>query len=280
MNSSQNIQPEPVKKLVKLKIKIGSLRDQLLEELKKYNKEKVKYESMKEEQKKRETKKAEKEAQKAAKEAEKKATLETREARKAATLETREARKAATLENREATKAARKEATKAARKATRNTKTNEEKEAIKAEKSAKSAQFQAKREIRNYWSTAEQVEMMAELDTDSLIRMGNSSDPETGISLENLYRIHGQCLQSEYPDGWEISTFISTFIFRFSSLTCLQKERKYQEKSISSAFYRMCPESETSTSKITGKLRAIPSFMKTKGGKAKYIFDANLYLAF
>lgn len=269
MNSSQNIQPEPVKKLVKLvksqeklvklKIKIGSLRDQLLEELKKYNKEKVKYESMKEEQKRRETKKAEKKAEKeAAKEAEKKATLETREARKAAT----------------------KEATKAARKATRNTKTNEEKEAIKAEKSAKSAQFQAKREIRNYWSTAEQVEMMAELDTDSLIRMGNSSDPETGISLENLYRIHGQCLQSEYPDGWEISTFISTFIFRFSSLTCLQKERKYQEKTISSAFYRMCPESETSTSKITGKLRAIPSFMKTKGGKAKYIFDANLYLAF
>ena len=261
MNSSQNIQPEPVKKLVKLvksqeklvklKIKIGSLRDQLLEELKKYNKEKVKYESMKEEQKRRETQKAEKEAQ-----------------------------KAATLETREATKAATKEATKAARKATRNTKTNEEKEAIKAEKSAKSAQFQAKREIRNYWSTAEQVEMMAELDTDSLIRMGNSSDPETGISLENLYRIHGQCLQSEYPDGWEISTFISTFIFRFSSLTFLQKERKYQEKSISSAFYRMCPESETSTSKITGKLRAIPSFMKTKGGKAKYIFDANLYLAF
>lgn len=251
MNSSQNIQPEPVKKLVKLvksqekmaklKIKIGSLRDQLLEELKKYNKEKEKYESMKEAQKRRETKKAEKEAQKASR-------LEEREARKTA------------------------------RKTARNTKTNEEKEAIKAEKSAKSAQFQAKREIRNYWSTAEQVEMMAELDTDSLIRMGNSSDPETGISLENLYRIHGHCLQNEYPDGWKISTFISTFIFRFSSLTCLQKERKYQEKTISSAFYRMCPESETSTSKITGKLRAIPSFMKTKGGKAKYIFDANLYL--
>jgi hypothetical protein len=122
--------------------------------------------------------------------------------------------------------------------------------------------------------------MRAELDTDSLIRMANSSDPEIGVSIENLYRIHGHCLQSEYPDGWEISTFMKTFRFRFSSLTCLQKEIKYQEKTISSAFYRMCPESETSTSKLTGKLLAIPSFIKTKGGKAKYIFDANLYLKY
>ena len=232
MKSAQNIQPvnklvKSQEKLSKLEIKIGSLRYQLLEELKKYNKEKEKYESMKEEQllkeRRRETKKAEK----------------------------------------------------AATKAARNTKTSAEKDAIKAEKIAKRTLFQAKQEIRHYWSTAEQVEMMAELDTDSLIRMGNSSDPETGISLENLYRIHGHCLQSEYPDGWKISTFISTFRFRFSSLNCLQKE-----KTISSAFYRMCPESETSASKITGKLRAIPSFMKIKGEKAKYIFDANLYLAF
>jgi flagellar biosynthesis GTPase FlhF len=266
MISAENIQPvnklvKSQEKMAKLKIKIGSLRDQLLEELKKYNKEKEKYESMKEKQllkeRRRETKKAEKEAQKTAKKA---ARLEEREA-------IREAR-------REAIREARREATKAAR----NTKTSAEKEAIKAEKSKKSSLFQAKREIRHYWSTAEQVEMMAELDTDSLIRMGNSSDPETGISLENLYRIHGHCLQSEYPDGWKISTFISTFRFRFSSLNCLQKEIKYQEKTISSAFYRMCPESETSTNKITGKLRAIPSFMKIKGEKAKYIFDANLYL--
>jgi hypothetical protein len=272
MNSAQNIQPQPVKKLVKsqeklakLEIKIGSLRDQLLEELKKYNKEKVKYEFMKEEQKIRETKKAEKKAekklQKTAKKAEKKLQ---KTAKKAEKKLQKASSKAARLEE----------------KAARNTKTSAEKEATKAEKIEKSAQFQAKQEIRNYWSTAEQVEMMAELDTESLIRMGNSSDPETGISLENLYRIHGHCLQSEYPDGWKISTFISTFRFRFSSLNCLQKEIKYQEKTISSAFYRMCPESETSTNKITGKVRAIPSFMKIKGEKAKYIFDANLYLAF
>ena len=254
MISAENIQPvnklvKSQEKMAKLKIKIGSLRDQLLEELKKHNKEKEKYESMKEEQllkeRRRETKKAEKKTEK--------------EAQKTA-------KKAARLEERAATKATTKATTSA------------EKEAIKAEKIAKSSLFQAKQEIRHYWSTAEQVEMMAELDTDSLIRMGNSSDPETGISLENLYRIHGHCLQSEYPDGWKISTFISTFRFRFSSLNCLQKEIKYQEKTISSAFYRMCPESETSTNKITGKLRAIPSFMKIKGEKAKYIFDANLYL--
>ena len=286
MNTTQNIQPQPVNKLVKLvksqeklsklKIKIGSLRDQLLEELKKYNKEKEKYESMKEEQllkeRRRETKKAEKktekEAQKIAQKTEKKTEKDAQKT----------AKKAARLEEREAIREARREARREATKAARNTKTSAEKEAIKAEKAKKSSLFQTKQEIRHYWSTAEQVEMMAELDTDSLIRMGNSSDPETGISLENLYRIHGHCLQSEYPDGWKISTFISTFRFRFSSLNCLQKEIKYQEKTISSAFYRMCPESETSTNKITGKLRAIPSFMKIKGEKAKYIFDANLYL--
>ena len=49
-----------------------------------------------------------------------------------------------------------------------------------AEKTEKVIQLQAKREIKNYWSTAEQVEGMAELHNDCLIRMANSSDPETG----------------------------------------------------------------------------------------------------
>ena len=261
MNSNQNIQPvnklvKSQEKMAKLEIQIFKLRLQLHQKMKKHNKEKVKYEAIQESQRRRETKKVEKAAQKAAK-------VEAKIIEKAA---------------RKAEKVIEKAARKAERKAARKAANDEEKAAQKAaEKTEKVIQLQAKREIKNYWSTAEQVEGMAELHNDCLIRMANSSDPETGLSLENLFRIVGHRLQTHYPNGWEISTFKSTFRSEFGSLTWM-KEMNNQENSISSVFYRMCPESETSASKITGKLRAIPSFMKAEGGKAKYKFDANLYL--
>jgi hypothetical protein len=84
-------------------------------------------------------------------------------------------------------------------------------------------------------------------------------------------------MQQNYPSGWDIPTFKKRFIQDFGSTNWL-KGMNNQSNSISSAFYRMCPQSETSRSSKTGKLTSIPSFKKTEGGKAKYIFDANLYL--
>jgi len=142
----------------------------------------------------------------------------------------------------------------------------------------KTRKLKAKRDIKNYIASEDQVIGLAFFDDDCLIRMANSSDPEIAISLENLFRIHAHRLQELYPNGWTVPIFKSTFRRQFAALDWLQKMNR-PDNSISSLFYRMCPESETSISK-TGKLTAIPSFTKVEKNKTKYIFDVNLYLRY
>ena len=155
---------------------------------------------------------------------------------------------------------------------------NVEKTAKQEQAQQKARELKAKRDIKNYWSSEEQVWALSLFDDESLIRMTNSSDPEIAISLENLFRIHGHRLQELYPNGWTVPTFKSTFRRQFAALDWLQK-MNCPDNSISSVFYRMCPESETSVSK-TGRLTAIPSFTKVENNTTKYIFDANLCLRY
>jgi len=155
---------------------------------------------------------------------------------------------------------------------------NGEKTAKQEQEQQKARELKAKRDIKNYWATEDQVRTLSLFDDESLIRMANSSDPEIAISLENLFRIHAHRLQELYPNGWTVPTFKSTFRRQFAVLDWLQKMNR-PDNSISSLFYRMSPESETSISK-TGKLMAIPSFKKVEKNKTTYIFDANLYLRY
>ena len=164
---------------------------------------------------------------------------------------------------------------------------DKERKRIREIKEAEKEERTTKREIKKYISTADQLQFMSELDNETLIRMANNSE----FSIENLLRIHGHRIQKLYPHGWPISTFKSTFIQNFGSMNWLQCMSN-KENSISSVFYRMCPDSKISTSKITGKPTGIPSFVKVKkiilngkicvfvGRDCLYLFDPTLYLSF
>ena len=141
-------------------------------------------------------------------------------------------------------------------------------------RASKATERAAKKEIKTYISTATQLQAVSKLSNEHIINLVNSND----ISIENLFRITGERIQEEQPSGWNISTFKARFIQDFGSTNWL-KGMQHKSNSISSAFYRMCPESNTSRSKITRKLRGIPSFVKSTS-TSKYTFVANLYLDF
>jgi prophage DNA circulation protein len=141
-------------------------------------------------------------------------------------------------------------------------------------RASKATERAAAKEIKTYISTATQLQAVSKLSNEHIINLVNSND----ISIDNLFRITGERIQEEQPSGWNISTFKARFIQDFGSTNWL-KGMQHKSNSISSAFYRMCPESNTSRSKITRKLRGIPSFVKSTS-TSTYIFVANLYLDF
>jgi hypothetical protein len=149
----------------------------------------------------------------------------------------------------------------------------EKEEAMKERKAAERMSIKELHQTKKHVSTAIQLQVVSEFSNEYIIALANNND----ISTENLFRQIGYSMQQNYPSGWDIPTFKKRFIQDFGSTNWL-KGMNNQSNSISSAFYRMCPQSETSRSSKTGKLTSIPSFKKTEGGKAKYIFDANLYL--
>jgi len=157
----------------------------------------------------------------------------------------------------------------------------EKEEAMKERQSTKLAEKMAKEEMRQnkkYISTASQLQSVSKLSNETIINLVNSDD----ISIENLMRLSACRLQEEFPSGWDIPTFKKRFIQDFGSTNWL-KGMQNQSNSINSVFYRMCPESTTSTSKLTRKMHAIQSFVKVTssyGASPTYIFDANLYLHF
>ena len=234
-----------------LRNKEDILSDKINKKESQLNETRVKYEAIKERQE-----------RKAAEKMEKEEAMKERQERKAAEkMEKEEA-----MKERHERKAAEK---------------MEQKEAMKERHERKAAEKMAKEELRQnkkYISTASQLQSVSKLSNETIIRLVNSND----ISIENLARVTGCRLQEDYPSGWDIPTFKKRFIQDFCSTNWL-KGMQNQSNSIGSVFYRMCPGSTTSTSKITGKMRTIPSFVKVTSNydaSPTYIFDANLYLHF
>lgn len=237
-----------------LRNKEDILSDKINKKESQLNETRVKYEAIKERQ--------ERQARKAAEKMEKEEAMKERHARKAAEKMAKEE----AMKERQERKAVEKE------------------EAVKERQerqSTKLAEKMAKEELRQnkkYISTASQLQSVSKLSNETIIRLVNSDD----ISIENLMRLAACRLQEDCPSGWDIPTFKKRFIQDFGSTNWL-KGMQNQSNSISSVFYRMCPESTTSTSKLTRKMHAIPSFVKVTssyGASPTYIFDANLYLHF
>jgi flagellar biosynthesis GTPase FlhF len=266
------------KKIEKMTLRVFILRNKQInlsnkidKKEEKLNKQKVKYAEIKE----RQSIQSSKIEATSAKQQQKSAEMAAKQEAKAAEMVAKEQSKAA-KEQAKATKEqakATKEQAKATKEQAKATKTAERiaKEEARASKSAERA---AAKEIKTYISTATHLQTVSKLSNEYIIHISNSND----ISIDNLLRINGYRIQEEQPTGWDISTFKSRFIQDFGSTNWL-KGMQNQSKSISSAFYRMCPESSTSRSKITRKLCGIPSFVKSNS-TSKYIFDANLYLDF
>jgi uncharacterized membrane protein YqiK len=253
------------KKIEKMTLRVFILRNKQInlsnkidKKEEKLNKQKVKYAEIKE----RQSIQSSKIEATSAKQQQKSAEMAAKQEAKAAEMVAKEQAKAA----KEQAEMATKEQAKASKTAERIAK-----EEARASKAAERA---AAKEIKTYISTATHLQTVSKLSNEYIIHISNSND----ISIDNLLRINGYRIQEEQPTGWVISTFKSRFIQDFGSTNWL-KGMQNQSNSISSAFYRMCPESSTSRSKITRKLCGIPSFVKSNS-TSKYIFDANLYLDF
>ena len=145
-------------------------------------------------------------------------------------------------------------------------------------KAAKAQATKQEKKTEKYIPTENQIQIMSQYSNEYLIDLANKSE----ISTENLLRITGQRMNNEHPRGWSIPMFTRKFIQDFGTTEWVTTPPLTDPaNSISSLFYRMSPESETSRSKITGKLSGTPSFAKTESrikNSPLYLFDANLYL--
>jgi len=288
------------KKIEKLSLQLFILRnkedilsDKINKKESQLNETRVKYEAIKERQERQERKAVEKmekeeamkerQERKAVEKMEKEEAMKERQERKAVEkMEKEEAMKE--RQERKAVEKMEKEEAMKERQERKAVEKMEKEEAMKERQerqSTKLAEKMAKEEMRQnkkYISTASQLQSVSKLSNETIIHLVNSDD----ISIENLMRLAACRLQEDYPSGWDIPTFKKQFIQDFGSTNWL-KGMQNQSNSISSVFYRMCPESTTSTSKLTRKMHAIPSFVKVTssyGASPTYIFDANLYLHF
>jgi len=145
-------------------------------------------------------------------------------------------------------------------------------------KAAKAQATKQEKKTEKYIPTENQIQIMSQYSNEYLIDLANKSE----ISTENLLRITGQRMNNEHPRGWSIPMFTRKFIQDFATTDWVTAPPLTDPaNSISSLFYRMSPDSETSRSKITGKLSGTPSFAKTESrikNSPLYLFDANLYL--